>query len=80
MSSRLIPPKPGDISFTVLTISSTFLVSKHIGTASTLANSLNNIAFPSITGSPALGPISPNPNTAVPSVTTATRFPFEVYL
>ena len=56
------------------------LVSKHIGIASTSPNSLNNTHFPSITGKAASGPISPNPNTAVPSVTTATKFPFEVYL
>ena len=51
-----------------------------MGKASTSAKALNSIALPSITGSPASGPISPRPSTAVPSVTTATRFPFEVYL
>ena len=80
MSSKFIPPNPGAIILTVCTISSTFFVSKHIGNASTSANSLNSTAFPSITGNPALGPISPKPNTADPSVTTATKFPLEVYL
>ena len=51
-----------------------------IGKASTLANSLNRIAFPSITGRPAYGPISPNPKTALPSLTTATILPLDVYL
>ena len=37
-------------------------------------NSLKRIAFPSITGSAASGPMSPRPSTAVPSVTTATAF------
>ena len=55
-------------------------MSKQIGKASIPANSLNNIALPSITGIDASGPISPRPNTAVPSDTTATRFPFEVYV
>ena len=80
ISSRLIPPKHGAIRFTVSTISSTSLVSKQIGNASIPANSLNRIYLPSITGIPASGPISPRPSTAVPSLTTATRFPFAVYL
>ncbi len=62
----------------MLTISSALFVSKHIGKASTLAKRFNKIAFPSITGNAALGPISPNPKTAVPSDTTATIFPFIV--
>ena len=80
ISSRFIPPKQGAILFTVSTISSTSFVSKQIGNASTLANSLNRIDLPSITGIPARGPISPKPNTAVPSDTTATKLPFAVYL
>ena len=39
---------------------------------------LNKIDLPSITGSPAAGPISPSPSTAVPSLTTATLLPFHV--
>jgi hypothetical protein len=37
-------------------------------------DSLNSIAFPSITGIAAKGPMSPRPSTAVPSDTTATVF------
>ena len=74
MSSRLIPPKPGAISFTVSTILSGSVVSSAIGKASTFANSLKSIALPSITGIEASGPMSPRPSTAVPSVTTATVF------
>ena len=43
------------------------------GKASTSANSLNKAHFPSITGIPASGPISPKPRTAEPSVITATK-------
>ncbi len=74
MSSRFIPPNPGDMAFTMLMISSVFLVFKQIGKALTSANFLNNIALPSITGKAASGPISPRPRTAVPSVTIATIF------
>ena len=74
MSSRLIPPKVGAISSTVLMISSGSLVERQIGNASTSANSLNSIALPSITGIAASGPISPSPSTALPSLTTATVF------
>ena len=37
-------------------------------------------ALPSITGRAARGPISPSPNTAVPSDTTATVFHLRVYV
>ena len=80
MSSRLMPPNVGAISFTVSTILSGSLVSSAIGKASTSANSLNSIALPSITGMAASGPMSPRPSTAVPSVTTATVFALIVYL
>ena len=80
ISSRLIPPNTGAIRFTVSTISSTSFVSRQIGNASTPPNSLNRIAFPSITGIAASGPISPSPRTAVPSETTATILPLHVYL
>ena len=36
------------------------------------ANCLKSIALPSITGSAPSGPMSPNPSTADPSLTTAT--------
>ena len=78
MSSRLMPPNPGASAATVATISSTSVVARQIGQASTPPNSLNSAAFPSITGSAASGPMSPSPSTAVPSVTTATAFCFTV--
>jgi hypothetical protein len=56
------------------------LVARQMGKASTPAKYLKRTAFPSITGKAASGPISPNPKTAVPSVTTATIFPLAVYL
>ena len=74
MSSRLIPPKPGAIAFTIATISSGSFVSRQSGHASTPPNSLNSSALPSITGIAASGPMSPSPSTAVPSETTATVF------
>ena len=80
ISSKLIPPKVGEIYFTVFIISSGSFVSKQIGNASTPPNSLNKTDFPSITGIAASGPISPKPKTAVPSETTATVWPFIVYL
>ena len=48
--------------------------SRHTGNASTPANSLNRRALPSMTGMAAVGPMSPRPRTADPSVTTATVF------
>ena len=75
-----MPPKVGDMRITVSTISSTSLVLRQIGKASTSANSLNSIALPSITGMAASGPMSPSPSTAVPSETTATVFALIVYL
>jgi len=39
---------------------------------------LERIPLPSITGLAASGPILPRPSTAVPLLTTATRFPFAV--
>ena len=48
--------------------------------ASTFANFLNKTDFPSITGLPAIAPMSPRPRTAVPSVITATKFALFVYL
>lgn len=44
------------------------------GTISTSPKTLNNKDFPSMTGSPATGPIFPNPKIAVPSVTIAETF------
>jgi hypothetical protein len=53
-------------------ISSTSVVSRQMGTASTPPNCLNSTALPSITGMAAAGPMSPRPRTAVPSLTMAT--------
>ena len=80
ISSRFTPPKLPARRLTVFTISSTSLERTHSGKASTSAKVLNRAHFPSITGIPASGPMSPRPNTAVPSVTTATMFPRRVYL
>ena len=80
ISSKFIPPNTGSNNFTVFTISSISIVSIQIGKASTFPNSLNNIAFPSITGIDALAPIFPRPSTAVPSLTTATILLLQVYL
>ena len=78
MSSRLMPPNVGAIASTMRTISSTSVVSRQIGNASTPPSSLNSIALPSITGIAAFGPMFPSPSTAVPSETTATVLPLIV--
>ena len=64
ISSRLTPPNPGWSIITVLMIASASFVSSISGTASTPPRYLYNKAFPSITGRPAFGPISPNPRHA----------------
>ena len=74
MSSKFTPPNEPARSRTVLTMSSTSLERIQRGTASTSPNALKSAHLPSITGIPASGPMSPSPRTAVPSVTTATRF------
>ncbi len=78
MSSRLMPPKPGWIRRTVLIMSAADLVFSMMGTASTPPRYLNSSALPSITGRPALGPMSPRPSPRVPSETTATVLPLLV--
>ena len=80
MSSRLMPPKPGEMCRTVATISSASWVSRQIGQASMLAKRLNRAALPSMTGIAAPGPMLPRPSTAEPSVTTATQLPLIVSL
>ena len=80
MSSRLMPPYTGAIASTIAMISSVSWVSRHTGQASTPAKDLNSAALPSITGSAAVGPMSPSPRTAVPSVTMATVLPLIVRL
>ena len=79
ISSRLTPPYAGAIRTTVSIISSTFVVSRQIGTALTPPKSLKSSALPSITGNAPIGPISPRPSTAVPSVTISTVLAFQVY-
>ena len=74
MSSRLMPPNVGAMRMTVSMISCGSDTSRHTGNASTPANSLNRRALPSMTGMAAVGPMSPRPRTADPSVTTATVF------
>jgi len=74
MSSRFIPPNVGSNHLHAVMISSGFLVPRQIGNASTPPRYLNRSAFPSMTGSPACGPMSPSPSTRVPSLTTATKF------
>ncbi len=80
MSSRLTPPKVGSNALTIFTNSSTFLVSNSMSNTSMSAKILNKSPLPSITGLPACAPISPSPNTAVPLLITATKFPLAVYL
>ena len=80
ISSKLIPPKVGEIAFTVFTKVSISLASTSISKTSISANILNNNPLPSITGFDASGPISPKPNTAVPFDITATKLLLAVYL
>ncbi len=75
MSSRLIPPKEGWSNLTVWIRRSGSLVPRQSGTASTPPRYLKISAFPSMTGMPASGPMSPNPSTRVPSETTAIVLP-----
>ena len=61
-----------------MTISSTSFVARQSGNASTPAISLKMTHLPSMTGCAPDGPMSPNPSTAEPSLTTATMFAFTV--
>ncbi len=67
-----MPANPGEMAFTMDTISSASVVSRQIGKASMSPKRLNSAALPSMTGIAASGPMLPSPSTAVPSVTTAT--------
>ena len=80
MSSRLIPPKVGEIALTHSTNLSTSVSLTSISNTSMSAKILKSKPFPSITGFDASGPIFPSPKTAVPLLITATKFPFAVYL
>ena len=77
-SSKLMPPKVGEIFFTVLMNSSTSVAFTSISMLSMSAKILNNMHFPSITGLEASGPKFPNPKMAVPLEITATKFPLAV--
>ena len=78
MSSRFTPPKDGARRATVSTISSASRQSSATGNASTPPNCLKRMHLPSITGREASAPMSPRPSTALPSVTTATTWDFQV--
>ncbi len=75
MSSRLMPPKEGSSALTTAMKVSGSRASSTSGTASTPPRSLKMSAFPSMTGSPASGPMSPSPRTRVPSETMAMVLP-----
>ena len=75
-----MPPKVGEIALTASTKPSTSVLFISISNTSMSANALNNNPLPSITGLLAKLPILPRPNTAVPLLITATKFPFAVYL
>ncbi len=78
MSSRFTPPNPGCTSLTNSMNLSGSLVSTMSGKLSTPPRYLYSRLLPSITGRPALGPMSPMPNTRVPSLITATVLPLLV--
>jgi hypothetical protein len=78
MSSRLMPPKVGDIRRTARMISSASSVSSSMSMALTSAKRLNSTALPSITGLDASAPRLPSPRIAVPFEMTATRLPLTV--
>ena len=80
MSSRLMPPKVGAIALTAsINFSGSFSFTS-MSKTSMPPYILKSKPLPSITGLPAMAPISPSPNTAVPLEITATKFPFAVYL
>jgi len=79
MSSRFIPPKFGAIMETMWMNSSGFSLLTQRGMAFTSPKSLNSRHLPSIMGIPARGPTFPMPQMALPSETTAKRFPLPVY-
>ena len=74
MSSRLIPPKVGSRLATTSQKRSGSVSSISTSNTSIPENFLNSTALPSMTGLAASGPMGPRPSTAVPLVTTATRF------
>ena len=74
MSSRLMPPKVGSSAATTSMKCSGSRAFTSMSKTSMSANRLKSTALPSITGLAARGPMFPNPRTALPSVTTPTRF------
>ena len=68
------------MAVTISMILSGSLVFKRIGMPESPTNDSISMALPSMTGIAASGPISPSPNTAVPSVTMATRWLVAVYM
>ena len=75
ISSRLIAPKVGARAQTISASFTGSGSSSSISKQSMFANFLNRTALPSMTGLDANAPILPSPSTAVPFVTTPTRFP-----
>ena len=79
MSSRLMPPKVGEIALTMSMKRFGSFSLTSMSKQSMPAKILKRSALPSITGLPASGPMSPRPSTAVPFEITATRLPLSVY-
>ena len=79
MSSRLMPPNVGSSIWQKRMISLGSCDSTSMSNTSMSAKRLNSTPLPSITGLPAMAPMSPRPSTAVPFETTATRLPLLVY-
>ena len=78
ISSKFIAPSVGSKYLQVLIISSSSWVARQRGNESTPASSFSKIDLPYITGMAPIGPIFPRPNTAEPSLMTATMFPLDV--
>jgi hypothetical protein len=78
MSSRLMPPKVGAISWQTRITSAGSGESISMSKTSMSAKRLKRTPLPSMTGFEASAPMFPRPRTAVPFDTTATRLPFEV--
>jgi hypothetical protein len=78
MSSRLMPPKVGEMFTTVSMKLATLGALTSMSNTSMPAKRLNRMPLPSMTGLLARGPRLPRPRMAVPSVMTATRLPLLV--
>jgi hypothetical protein len=73
-----MPPSVGSSAAIMSTSLSGSFSASSISNTSIPANFLNRQPLPSITGLPASGPMFPSPSTAVPLLTTPTRFAREV--